>query len=366
MVKSFKIGNKRIGEGQPTFIIAEIGFLFQSFEPKGKFPGAKTLIDLAKKAGANAVKFQTFRGETITSPVAEFNMENTGRVNQRKLFKEYEIDLDTHAKIFKYARQKKILIFSTPSHPSDVDLLEKFKPDAHKVGSDDLTNIPFMKYVAKTKRPMIISTGLSYFEEVKKTVDAILKINKKLAVLHCVSNYPMKPRSANLKAMDTLKALNVPIGWSDHAAQNNLISFVAVARGACIVEKHFTNNINNPSPDSMVSATPQTFREMVDGIRLIESSLGDGVKRPTEVGKVFPENRKSIVAARDLKKGEIIDLVDPYNSKVGERDILIARPGHGINANLAGEGIKIKIIKNISAWEPIRITNIQFITKSRS
>lgn len=360
-MKKITISQRPIGERYPTYIIAEIGFLFQSFEPKNGHPGAKTLIDVAKKAGADAVKFQTFTSETIASPAAEFNMQNTGRINQRELFKKYEINRENHAKIFRYAKEKKIVVFSTPSHPKDVDLLEIFNPPAYKLGSDDLTNVPLQKYVAKTKKPMIVSTGLSNFSEVKNTVKEILKINKNLAILHCVSNYPINPSTANLKAISTLKKLNVPVGWSDHAAQNNLLVIAAVALGACIIEKHLTTAGKNLSPDAMVSATPESFKQMVNEIRIIERALGNGVKRPTELGSVYPVNRKSIVAARDIQKGEVIVLIDPYKTKKGETDVLIARPGTGLSPQHTGRGKKIRFKKNVKAWDPVKKSDIIFV-----
>lgn len=364
-IKPVKIENRKIGPGYPVFIIAEIGFLFQSFERKGKFPGAKELIDAAVEAGADAIKIQTFKAQTLASPTAIFDMKYTGRIRQRELFKQYEIDEKNHKKIFDYAGKKGIILFSTPSHPRDVELLEKFDPPAYKVGSDDLVNIPFLRYIAKKGKPMIVSTGMSTLAEVKRSVKEIQKINKNVIILHCVSNYPALPKQANLKAIPILQhSLKIPVGWSDHTVRNNCIAFAAVTLGANVIEKHFTTDYENPSTDAPHSSDPIQFKEMVKGIRVIEKALGNGVKRPTETRNVFPQNRKSVVAMRDLEIGEVILLKNPYKypfNSHNEKDIGISRPGFGLDPGLCDTGKKVRVLKPIKAWECIKKKDVEII-----
>src|SRR5712692_923841 len=211
-MRHVKIGDKLVGEGRPIFIIAEIGYNFTTVEE------AKASIDAAIECGVDAVKFQTFRAETVTSRHADFP-EEAGATNQFEEFRRYEISEDLHRELFAYARDKKVLVFSTPSYFDDVDLLERLRVVVYKIGSDDLTNLPFIRYVAQKGKPMIFSTGMGTLAEVDETVQTIRAAgNDQIVILHCVSNYPIRDlRSVNLNVIRTFQqAFNVPVGFSDH------------------------------------------------------------------------------------------------------------------------------------------------------
>lgn len=338
-MKKVSIGNITIGYEEPTFIIAEIGGNFTTFEE------AKLLIDAAIAVGANAVKLQTYKAKTITSKKAIFDMENTGVASQYELFEKYEIDYNLHKSIFDYAVKEEILIFSTPSYYDNVDMLTELGVPAHKIGSDDLCNLPFLKYIAETDLPIILSTGMSTLNEVRDAVDTILGCgNDQLILLHCVTNYPTHPESVNLKAIETLRnEFGLPVGYSDHTIGTH-IPIAAAAMGACVIEKHFTLDKNAEGPDHMLSADPFEMKHVVDGIRTIEKAMGDGVKRPAKSEMITRKNnRKSIVAVADIPKGVVItrDMID------------IKRPGYGIPPKYIELIVGRTVVKHIEAEEVI-------------
>ena len=196
-MNSLKIGTSKIGDGNPVFIIAEIGGNFSTFKQ------GKKLIDSAISCGVNAVKIQTFKAENYVSKFATFTMPNVGgKKKQLEIIKKLELDYKIQKKLFQYCKKKKIIFFSTPSHKTDVDFLEEINNGIYKIGSDDLTNLPLMKYVAKLQKPTIISTGMSNFEEVNDVVKIFRRAkNERLAILHCVSMYPHDPKYANLNTI---------------------------------------------------------------------------------------------------------------------------------------------------------------------
>jgi len=315
-----KIKNKSIGKGFPCFIIAEAGV-----NHNGDFNLAKKLIDRAKEAGVDAVKFQTFKAEnivTLEAQQAKYQTKNIGKKeSQYAMLKRLELPYPAFRKLKEYCDQKGIIFLSTPhSSREDVDLISKLCP-AIKVGSGDLTNLPTLEYMAKKQLPIILATGMANLEEVREAVKVIFPINKKLILLHCTTSYPTPLNEVNLKAMLTIKKeFNLPVGYSDHTEGID-VSLAAVAMGACVIEKHFTLDRKLPGPDHKASLEPKELREMVEGIRNIEMALGDGVKKPTpsemETAKVA---RKSIIAGQDIKKG----------TKIKEEMVAIKRPGTGI------------------------------------
>lgn len=316
------------------YIIAEIGGNFTTFEE------AKRLIDEAHACGVDAVKLQTYRADTISSKVAEFDMENTGVTSQHGLFKKYEIDGSLHHKVFAYAESKNLDWFSTPSHETDVDLLESLDVGVHKIGSDDGVNHPFLKYVAKTGKPILLSTGMCTLEEVRSSVDVILgEGNKKLCLLHAITSYPTHPENVNLLAMKTLmnEFPYLDIGYSDHTL-TPVACLAAVAMGAKIIEKHFTYDKNADGPDHMLSANPEEMKWLVEAIRSFEKMKGCGIKMPAESEKITRKNnRKSIVLAKEVKSGDLID-----------RDsIAIKRPGFGIEPRFFDQIIGRRVRRNI-------------------
>lgn len=299
------------------YIVAEIGGNFTDYET------AVTLIDQAAASGVNAVKLQTYRGETVASRQALFDMENTGVVSQLAYFKKYEISEDLHIKVFEYARQKGLDIFSTPAHFTDVEMLERLGVDVYKIGADDVTNIPFLKSIARLHKPIMLSTGMCIMQEVHDAVNAILEEgNDRIVIMHVVSLYPTKPEFVNLDAIRTLmeEFPQFTIGYSDHTQGVDSCIFAAVM-GAKIIEKHFTYDKEADGPDHMLSATCEEMRMLVDKVRLFEQMRGNGIKRPVgDEIKNRKNNRKSVVSVRAIKQGEII----------GEKEIDIKRPGMGI------------------------------------
>ena len=300
-----------------TYIVAEIGGNFIDFD-KGA-----VLIDQAKECGVDAVKLQTYRADTITSRQAVFDMENTGIISQTELFKKYELSEKMHQKLFQYAKEKGLDIFSTPSHITDVELLEKLDMDLYKIGADDAVNIPFLKTVARLQKPIMLSTGMCTLEEIKEAVNAITEEgNKNIVIMHVVSLYPTEPSYVNLESVRTLQREfpQFTIGYSDHTLGVDSCIFAAVM-GAKVIEKHFTYDKNADVPDHRLSATKDEMTTLVNKIRLYEQMRGDGIKRPMgDEVKNRKNNRKSIVCTKGIKEGGIIT----------ENDIDIKRPGFGI------------------------------------
>jgi len=300
-----------------TYIIAEIGGNFTTLDQ------AIRLIDAAAECGVDAVKLQTYRAETITSKVAMFDMENTGVTSQFDLFRKYEVDGDLHRAVFQYAESKGLDWFSTPSHETDVDLLEGLGVGAHKIGSDDAVNLPFLRYVARTGKPMILSTGMCTLEEVRESVDAILaEGNDRLILLHAITSYPTHPENVNLKAMQTLMAAfsGLDVGYSDHTL-SPVACLCAVAMGARVIERHFTYDTAADGPDHRLSADPAEMKWLVQAVRNFEIMRGTGVKRPADSERMTRRNnRKSIVLARAVRAGV----------RLSADDLAIKRPGYGI------------------------------------
>jgi len=340
-MKNMKIGSKIIGDDKPAYIIAEIGGNFSTFEH------GKKLINSAISSGADAVKIQTYKAENYVSKFATFNMPGVGgRKNQLKIIKKMELDFDIQKKLYKYCKKKKITIFSTPSHISDIKFLEQIGNQIYKIGSDDLTNLPLIKEIGKLKKLTIISTGMSTLKDVRAAVKSFYSTgNKKLILLHCVSMYPFEPKYANLKVIQTMKtAFNIPIGWSDHSIGTE-ICISASALGANVIEKHFTLDKSEKGPDNILSANPNDLLSMVNTIRVMEQSKGNGIKTPAkcELGNVR-DVRKSIVAATKISKGAIIT-----------KDMLeVKRPGNGITPGQLNKIIGMKSNRIIDFDKPLK------------
>jgi len=341
-----KINKSRIGDGNPVFIIAEIGGNFSTFEQGRK------LVDSAISCGANAVKIQTFKAENYVSKFATFTMPNVGgKKKQLEIIKKLELDYEIQKKMFDYCKKKKIIFFSTPSHKTDVDFLEGIGNKIYKIGSDDLTNLPLMKYVAKLQKPTIFSTGMSNFEEVYDVVKIFRREkNRQLAILHCVSMYPHEPKFANLNVIQMMKKkFGLPIGWSDHTLGIET-SVTAATMGANIVEKHFTLNKKAKGPDHAISADPIDLEKMVQNIRLMEKMRGNGLKSPAYCELGNRKNvRKSVVALKNIKKG----------TKITRNLLEIKRPGFGIPPNRIEEIVGKKTRKMIKMDMPIKYTDLE-------
>lgn len=334
-----KISDRLIGDGHPVYVIAEIGGNFRTLEE------GKEIIERAIDSGVDAVKLQTLRADTLVTRGSRFSTI-AGGASQYEIFKQIEISEAWHQALFDFARRKGIVIFSTPSHDDDVKLLERLQAPAYKIGSDDLTNIPFLQFTASKRKPVILSTGMAVLEEVREAVKAVLSTgNSQVAVLHCVSSYPVKNFSdLNLRVIQTLReALDVPVGFSDHS-YGTLAACLAVSMGACMIEKHFTLDKKMDTPDSFFSADPAEMSELVEKVRQTEKALGSFEKKPTaEEERNKLEVRKSVVTRKKIKKGEMI-----------QRDsVAIKRPGTGIEPKRLTDVIGKRALRDLEADQVI-------------
>lgn len=307
-----------------TYIIAEAGV-----NHNGSFTLAKNLISSAKDCNADAIKFQTFKSErlvSINAPKANYQKKNTtGKDSQFQMLKKLELSQEEFRKLFIYSKKIGIDFLSTPFDEESSDFLEKLKIKFFKIGSGEITNIPFLRYIAAKNKPIILSTGMSYLNEIETALQTIYQAgNNEVTLLHCVTEYPAPFKEINLNAMLSLKAaFKVPVGYSDHS-QGIEISLAAVALGAEIIEKHFTIDRTFEGPDHSASIEPKEFKEMVKSIRNIESALGDGIKRPTTSElKNLLVARKSIHTAKKMVKGHVLQI----------DDLVMKRPGNGLNAS---------------------------------
>lgn len=321
MVAKFQIAGRSVGANQPCFIIAEAGV-----NHNGDLNLAHQLIDGAMDAGADAIKFQTFQAERLASvdaPKAAYQLETTNAgESQFEMLQRLELDADAHRALIAHCRDKRIMFLSTPFDETSADLLEQLGVPAFKTPSGEITNLPYLRYIARKGKPMIASTGMAFLGEVETAVRAIEAAgNHSFALLHCVSNYPANPADINLRAMQTMaRAFNVPVGYSDHTSGIE-VSHAAIALGACIIEKHFTLDRNLPGPDHHASAEPAELAALVRGIRIVEAALGDGRKQPAaSEANTAAVARRSLAAACDIPAGAV----------VAETMITLKRPGTGL------------------------------------
>lgn len=316
-----KIADRLIGEGEPCFIIAEAGV-----NHNGDINLAKKLIDVAVQAGADAVKFQTFKTERLIrkeTAKAEYQLLRTNpKETQYHMLKKLELTYNQHKILFRYCKTKKIMFLSTPYDNESLELLEEFDLSAYKIASTDITNLPFLKEVALKKKPIILSTGMSYLYEVKAAVNAIMGIQKETILLHCTSNYPASFEGANLLAMRTLKDIfKTIVGYSDHTPRIG-IAPLAVAMGASVIEKHFTIDRNLPGPDHYASLDKEELPVFIKIIKQVEKALGTGIKAPViEEMASKPLLQKSIISSRKIKEGD----------KITPQCIVYKRPASGIS-----------------------------------
>lgn len=326
-----------------VFIIAEAGV-----NHNGSLEMALQLVDKAVEIGVDCVKFQTFKAEqivTASSPKANYQLEVTDRnESQFAMLKKLELDRDAFKTIKDHCDKKGIRFLSTPYNPEDADLLNSIGVDGFKIASGQLVETPFLKYVAKFGKQMIISTGMATMEEVKTAVEAIYSTgNKNLVVLQCNTDYPSKIEDTNIRAMLTIRdELKVPVGYSDHVP-NNYACFAAVALGAEVIEKHFTLDNHLPGPDHSSSLEPKAFTELIEGVRNIEKCLGDGIKKPSaaEIKNTFGM-RRSLVAKTDLKKGKILSAGD-FGFK---------RPANGLSPGMMDKIIGKELLADLKMDEP--------------
>ena len=294
------------------FIIAEIGAKYGSISQIIK------LIKDVKNIGADAVKFQTYQADYISDKLSLLPLKGK-KITQHSFFKKNQLTHNDHLMMIKACKKAGITWFSTPGHFTDVDYLENFNPKFYKIGSDDLTNIPLIKYIAQKKREIILSTGMSNFQDIRNAVKAIEQEgNKKINILHCVSDYPSQIEDTNLNVIKTLKKkFNYRIGLSDHT-NNDLTSIIATTMGAEIIEKHIIPSYKFKNwADAASSLDVSDFGKMIFKIRNIEKAYGSKKRIVFNCEKKWKiKAHKSLYATKDIKKG---DYIKPS-------DILIRRP----------------------------------------
>jgi N-acetylneuraminate synthase/N,N'-diacetyllegionaminate synthase len=316
-----------IGQNHPCFVIAEAGV-----NHNGDLVRALEMVDVAADAGADAVKFQTFKTENIitrTAPKAQYHIETTGADHHQSWFdllKSQELDEAMHIALMKRCAEKGILFLSTPYDRDSVDLLHRLGVVAFKIASTDANNISLLEYIADKALPMMLSTAMATMDELEQSEAAIRARGlQDLIVLQCTGNYPSSDADANLKAIQTLgEKFDLPTGYSDHVP-GKYAAVAAIALGAMVYEKHFTLDRNLPGPDHRASAEPAELKEIISAIRSTERMMGDGVKR---VMPCEEQNRivlrKSIVAARAISAG----------SRFGADEIRVVRAGgRGLSAD---------------------------------
>ena len=339
-----EIRGRKIGPGHPCFIIAEAGV-----NHNGDIQMARRLVDVAVDAGADAIKFQTFKAERVvsaTAPKAEYQMQTTNASeSQLEMLRALELPHEAHAQLQAYCQERGVLFMSTPFDKGSVDLLDGLEVPVFKVPSGEVTSWPFLEYIAGKGKPMILSTGMSYLSEVDQAIRVIRNAGcNQLVVLHCVSNYPTDPADTNLRAMQTMAtAFGVPVGYSDHT-QGIEVPLAAVAMGASVIEKHFTLDRSLPGPDHLASLEPDELVAMIRGIRNVDAALGHGRKEPapseTNTAEVA---RRSLAAEVDLPKGAVI-----------QADMItLLRPGTGIPPTMLDNVVGRRLRRILKAGELI-------------
>lgn len=308
-----------------TIIIAEAGV-----NHNGSVKLAKQLIDVAELAGADYVKFQTFKSELCiseTAEKAEYQKENTGDhiETQLEMVKKLELSDQNHFELIEYCKDKSVKFLSTAFDFVSIEFLKQVGLDFFKIPSGEITNYPYLVKVANLKLPVVMSTGMATMQEVEDALNVLLSHGlekENITILHCNTEYPTPMQDVNLRAMNTIgEQFNVKIGYSDHTLGIE-VPIAAVAMGACVIEKHFTLDRSMEGPDHQASLEPDELINMVQSIRNIEQALGSNQKKPSssEV-KNRPIARKSIVALEAIKKGDMLT----------EENITVKRPGTGIS-----------------------------------
>jgi pseudaminic acid synthase len=320
---TLRIGERPVGSGNACYVIAEAGSNHNQ-----DFDTAKRLIDAAKGAGADAVKFQTYTADGLYSrktPSMTY-LKNGGLLNDREtvweLIRRIEMPWDWHKPLAMYARDAGIDFLSTPFEEKAVELLEEVNVPAYKIASYEVNHLPLIERCAETGKPLIISTGMASMGDVERALDtANARGCAEIALLHCAINYPPRMEDLNLRAIETLRqAFGVPVGWSDHT-MGHTADTVAVALGASIIEKHFTLSRDQDGPDHPFALEPFELLAMISSIREAELALGSPVKRVTEAElEMFRLGRRSLIAARPLSAGR----------EITREDIAVKRPGYGI------------------------------------
>ena len=345
-----KVGDKMVGEDNPIFLIAEAGV-----NHNGSLSIARSLVDIAADSGVDAIKFQTYKTEKLilrSTEKASYQQSNVKKEESfYEMLKKYELTEGDFKILKEYCDEKGLLFLSTPFDSSSVELLENLNVPAYKIGSGDMNNFPLIKVVCSKGKSILLSTGMATLEEVRESVQFIKNNSvEEIVIFQCTTSYPTKLEDVNLNVIDLYKSEfpNEIIGFSDHS-QGITASLGAVAKGAKVIEKHFTLDKEMEGPDHKASLDPTELRKWVNEIRNLEKALGSNkktlLKSEVELSKIA---RKSIVSIKDLKKGEILS----------EDNIGIKRPGTGISPKefekIIGRSINKDILKDsVIFWEDV-------------
>lgn len=320
-----KIGKCEIGVGKPVYIVAEAGI-----NHNGDMEIAKEMIESASECGVNAIKFQTLFPEELFS--------ETLSPEWFDLIKKWSFTKKQHSELMKHAENNEIEFFSTPVGKKSAKLLQDIGVKSIKIASGEITNHDLIKTVAKMRRPMIISTGMTNISEIASVVEIVQKENCPFVLLHCNASYPSPIEDVNLVTIKYLQEVfGVPVGYSDHTIGNE-VCLAAVSLGACMIEKHFTLDKNMEGPDQKLSADTKEFSELVSKIRIIEKSLGTYRKGPTKSEEKFKKlMRKSIGTSIDIRAG----------TKIKKSMLSVFRPGTGISPIMIDNIIGMTVKKNV-------------------
>ena len=331
---------------QKTYIIAEAGV-----NHNGSLELAMQLVDAAAAAGADCVKFQTFRPESLVTrnaKKAEYQIQNTNACeSQREMLEKLMLSHKDFQRLAQYAASKSIDFTSTPFDEESVCFVHELGIPFWKIPSGEVTNLPYLEQIARYQEPIVMSTGMCSMEEIRQAVMSIKRLNQnQLVLLHCNTEYPTPVEDVNLMAMEQLqKEFHCPVGYSDHTSGIE-IPIAAAALGAAVIEKHFTLDKSLDGPDHKASLIPDEFAMMVKCIRNVEKALGNSEKLPSDSEKKnINIIRKSIVASRDIKLGEILS----------EKNITTKRPGNGINPMKWKEVVGTRAVRNFKEDELIEL-----------
>ena len=340
------IGPKVIGSGAQVFVIAEIGI-----NHDGSAIQAEKLIEEAAASGADAVKFQSYRTDKLLIPSRDrYVQQADGTESAYQMLHRCELSWKDQEKLKKHADRHGILFMSTPFDEESADFLDSIDVPAYKIASGDITHVPLLRHVAAKGKPVLLSTGMSYLSEVADAIWTLRSAGaKEIVLMHCVSSYPAMPAQMNLRALQTMQSyFELPVGLSDHS-EGILLSLISVPLGAVVIEKHFTLDKNAPGPDHKASMDPVDLKSLVKSLRDVESSLGDGRKRPSDIeeeSRLF--GRRSIVAAVDIRSDE----------KIAEWMLTFKRPGSGLEPRYWEKVIGMTARRNIGKdtilqWEDL-------------
>jgi N-acetylneuraminate synthase/N,N'-diacetyllegionaminate synthase len=356
-VPSLEFGDKVIDAHSPVFVIAEAGI-----NHNGSVDMAMRMIDVAAEAGVDCVKFQTYRTEnllTSAAPKANYQLKTTNRdQSQYEMLKKVELTTDDFEKLMTHCLEREVVFLSTPYNMIDVDTLDELGVSGFKIASGQLVEPPFLEYVADKGKPIILSTGMGYMSDVAEAVRVFRESkNNHYALLHCVTDYPSKLEDSNILAMKMMSDLfQCVVGYSDHT-ENDISVLASIALGGKIVEKHFTLDNEMSGPDHSCSVPAPQLKQFVSNIRMMESSLGNGVKEPTPNETLNSvDMRRSLVLQKQVASGQVLT----------QSDIGFKRPGTGLSPALFSMFLGKKLLNSQSSDTMLSFDMVEWDVNKRN